>query len=60
VSGAIRDVAEGCWSGAVPANQFWKPTGGAEEIASGVVFLHTFANMTRLVSGVRPRIVEIG
>jgi hypothetical protein len=46
VSGAIRDWAERCWSGAVPATQLWKPTGQAEDIAPGVIFLHTFANMT--------------
>jgi alkyl sulfatase BDS1-like metallo-beta-lactamase superfamily hydrolase len=46
VSGAIRELAEGAWTGQVPASQLWKPTGRAEEIAPGVVFLHTFANMT--------------
>jgi alkyl sulfatase BDS1-like metallo-beta-lactamase superfamily hydrolase len=46
VSGPIRDLAERCWSGAVPAAELWKPTGQAEELADGVVFLHTFANMT--------------
>jgi alkyl sulfatase BDS1-like metallo-beta-lactamase superfamily hydrolase len=46
VSGAIRELAESAWTGQVPASQLWKPTGRAEEIAPGVVFLHTFANMT--------------
>ena len=46
MSGTIRDLAEAGWSGAVPAGQLWKPTGRAEEIAPGVIFLHTFANMT--------------
>ena len=46
MSGAIRDLAERCWSGAVPASEFWKPTGQSEELSPGVVFLHTFANMT--------------
>ena len=46
VSGPIRELAERCWSGAVPAEQFWKPTGQAEELSPGVFFLHTFANMT--------------
>jgi alkyl sulfatase BDS1-like metallo-beta-lactamase superfamily hydrolase len=46
VSGAIRELAESAWTGQVPAGQLWKPTGRAEEIAPGVVFLHTFANMT--------------
>jgi alkyl sulfatase BDS1-like metallo-beta-lactamase superfamily hydrolase len=44
--GAIRDLAEGCWAGTVEPASFWKPTGQAEEIAPGVVFLHTFANVT--------------
>jgi len=51
VSGPIRDFAEACWSGAVPPGQFWKPTGRAEELAPGVIFLHTFANMTVLRTG---------
>jgi alkyl sulfatase BDS1-like metallo-beta-lactamase superfamily hydrolase len=46
VSGAIAQLAEGAWTGQVPAGQLWKPTGRAEEIAPGVVFLHTFANVT--------------
>ena len=51
MSRPIRELAEGCWTGAVPADQFWKPTGRAEEIAPGVVFLHTFANMTVVRTG---------
>jgi alkyl sulfatase BDS1-like metallo-beta-lactamase superfamily hydrolase len=46
--GAIRDLAEGFWSGTVEPARFWKPTGQVEELAPGVVFLHTFANMTVL------------
>ena len=46
MTGPIRDLAERCWSGAVPASQLWKPTGQTEELSPGVVFLHTFANMT--------------
>jgi glyoxylase-like metal-dependent hydrolase (beta-lactamase superfamily II) len=44
--GAIRDLAEGFWSGTVEPARFWKPTGQVEEMADGVVFLHTFANVT--------------
>jgi alkyl sulfatase BDS1-like metallo-beta-lactamase superfamily hydrolase len=51
VSGPIRDLAERCWAGAVPADQFWKPTGHTEELTPGVVFLHTFANMTLVRTG---------
>jgi alkyl sulfatase BDS1-like metallo-beta-lactamase superfamily hydrolase len=46
--GAIRDLAEGFWSGAVEPERFWRPTGQTEEMAPGVFFLHTFANMTVL------------
>src|SRR5918996_4840816 len=51
--GAIRDLAEGFWSGGVEPARFWKPTGQVEEMAPGVFFLHTFANMTvvRTASG---------
>jgi glyoxylase-like metal-dependent hydrolase (beta-lactamase superfamily II) len=51
VSGTIRDLAEGAWSGAVPAGQLWKPTGRAEEIAPAVILLHTFANITVVRTG---------
>jgi alkyl sulfatase BDS1-like metallo-beta-lactamase superfamily hydrolase len=44
--GAIRDLAEGCWSGSVEPALFWKPTGQVEELAPDVFFLHTFANIT--------------
>lgn len=46
MSGPITDFAEARWAGAVPADAIWKPTGRAEELAPGVVFLHTFANVT--------------
>jgi hypothetical protein len=48
VSGPIRTLADAFWSGAVPPDQLWKPTGQVEELAPGVVFLHTFANVTLL------------
>jgi len=51
VSGPIRELAERFWSGAMPAGQLWKPTGQTEELAPGVVFLHTFANMTVVRTG---------
>jgi alkyl sulfatase BDS1-like metallo-beta-lactamase superfamily hydrolase len=44
--GAIHELAEGFWSGTVEPARFWKPTGQVEEMAPGVFFLHTFANMT--------------
>jgi alkyl sulfatase BDS1-like metallo-beta-lactamase superfamily hydrolase len=56
--GAIRDLAEGCWSGAVEPSRFFAPTGQAEEVADGVVFLHTFANVTVVRTGVGPVLVD--
>jgi alkyl sulfatase BDS1-like metallo-beta-lactamase superfamily hydrolase len=49
--GGIRALAEGFWSGAVEPARFWKPTGQVEEVAAGVVFLHTFANVTVIRTG---------
>jgi alkyl sulfatase BDS1-like metallo-beta-lactamase superfamily hydrolase len=49
--GAIRELAEGCWSGAVEAARFWTPTGQVEEMAPDVFFLHTFANVTVVRTG---------
>lgn len=51
MNGRIHALAEACWSGAVPPGQLWKPTGDTEELAPGVVFLHTFANMTLVRTG---------
>jgi alkyl sulfatase BDS1-like metallo-beta-lactamase superfamily hydrolase len=51
VSGPIRELAEACWSGQVAPAQLWKPTGHTEELAPGVIFLHTFANMTLVRTG---------
>ena len=51
MSGPIRELAERFWSGEVPASQLWKPTGQTEELSPGVVFLHTFANMTVVRTG---------
>jgi alkyl sulfatase BDS1-like metallo-beta-lactamase superfamily hydrolase len=51
VSGPIRELAEACWSGQVAPAQLWTPTGHTEELAPGVIFLHTFANMTLVRTG---------
>jgi glyoxylase-like metal-dependent hydrolase (beta-lactamase superfamily II) len=51
VSGPIRDLAERFWSGTVPPGQLWKATGQTEELSPGIVFLHTFANMTVVRTG---------
>jgi alkyl sulfatase BDS1-like metallo-beta-lactamase superfamily hydrolase len=49
--GRIREMAEGCWSGAVEPYTLWAPTGATEEIAPGVFFLHAFANVTVIRAG---------
>lgn len=58
MTGPIRALAEAFWSGAVPADQLWKPTGQTEELAPGVVFLHTFVNMTLLRTGLGPVLID--
>ncbi|HYB71604.1 MAG TPA: MBL fold metallo-hydrolase, partial [Candidatus Bathyarchaeia archaeon] len=58
--GRIRELAEQCWSGGVEPYQFWKPTGTAEEIADGVVFLHVFANVTVVRTGRGLVLVDTG
>lgn len=42
----IRALAERFWRGAMPRGELWRPTGQSEEIAPGVVFLHTWANIS--------------
>jgi alkyl sulfatase BDS1-like metallo-beta-lactamase superfamily hydrolase len=44
--GAILELAERAWRGEVDPRLHWKPTGGVEELATGVFFLHAFANVT--------------
>src|SRR6185503_21250040 len=49
--GQILERAEQCWSGGVEPREFWKATGVTEEIASGVYFVHAFANVTVVRAG---------
>jgi alkyl sulfatase BDS1-like metallo-beta-lactamase superfamily hydrolase len=49
--GAILDLAERAWAGAVDPRQYWRPTGQREEIVPGLVFLHAFANVNVLRTG---------
>ena len=49
--GQILERAEQCWSGGVDPREFWKATGATEEIASGVFFVHAFANVTVVRAG---------
>src|SRR5262245_21503840 len=44
--GDILDLAERSWRGDIAPRELWRPTGKQEEIAPGVLFLHTWANVT--------------
>ena len=58
--GAIRDLAARCWNGEVPAYDLWTSTGQSEEIAPGLVFLHTFANVSMLRTGEGLVLIDTG
>ena len=49
--GAIAQLSEQFWNGHVDPRDLWKPTGEAEEITPGLVFLHAFANVSVLRTG---------
>jgi alkyl sulfatase BDS1-like metallo-beta-lactamase superfamily hydrolase len=44
--GEIIELAEQFWRGAIPRRDLWRPTGKREEVAPGVVFIHSWANVT--------------
>jgi len=44
--GDILDLAERSWRGEISPRELWRPTGKREEIAPGVLFLHTGVNVT--------------
>src|SRR5262250_357522 len=44
--GDIVDLAERSWRGDIAPRELWRPTGKQEEIVPGVLFLHTWANVT--------------
>lgn len=46
--GGILDLSERFWQGEVAPRDLWRPTGQREELASGVFFVHAFANFTVL------------
>jgi hypothetical protein len=46
--GGILDLAESFWQGQIPPRDMWRPTGKSEELAPGVVFFHTWANVTAI------------
>ena len=46
--GEVLDLAERFWRGEIPRRDLWRPTGKHEELAPGLVFFHTWANITAL------------
>jgi glyoxylase-like metal-dependent hydrolase (beta-lactamase superfamily II) len=46
--GAVLDLAERFWRGEIPRRDLWRPSGKHEELAPGLVFFHTWANITAL------------
>jgi alkyl sulfatase BDS1-like metallo-beta-lactamase superfamily hydrolase len=46
--GEVLDLAERFWRGEIPRRDLWRPTGRHEELAPGLVFFHTWANVTAL------------
>jgi glyoxylase-like metal-dependent hydrolase (beta-lactamase superfamily II) len=49
--GDVRELAERFWRGDVDPAKHWTPTGKREEIAPGLTFLHTFANIALIRTG---------
>src|SRR6266571_1951466 len=46
--GEVLDLAERFWRGEIPRRDLWRPTGKHEELVPGLVFFHTWANVTAL------------
>ncbi len=46
--GEVLDLAERFWRGEIPRRDLWRPSGKHEELAPGLVFFHTWANVTAL------------
>jgi hypothetical protein len=44
--GEILELAERFWQGEIPSRDLWRPTGKREEVAPGMVFIHSWANVT--------------
>jgi alkyl sulfatase BDS1-like metallo-beta-lactamase superfamily hydrolase len=58
--GEILDLAERYWQGTHPSRDLWRPSGRSEEIAPGVVFLHTWANVTVLRTAAGLALIDTG
>src|SRR2546430_255714 len=58
--GVILDLAESFWQGQIPPRDMWRPTGKSEELAPGVVFFHTWANVTAIRTEAGLGLVDTG
>jgi len=58
--GAILELAERFWQGAVAPDDLIRPTRQSEELAPGVFFLHTWANVTVLRTEAGLLLVDTG
>jgi hypothetical protein len=58
--GDILDLAKRFWQGQVPPRDLWRPTHKSEELAPGVVFLHTWANVTAIRTDAGLVLVDTG
>jgi len=58
--GEVLDLAERFWRGEIPHRDLWRPTGKHEELAPGLVFFHTWANVTALRTGAGLVLVDTG
>jgi glyoxylase-like metal-dependent hydrolase (beta-lactamase superfamily II) len=58
--GDILDLAERFWQGQIPPRDLWRPTHKSEELAPGVVFFHTWANVTAIRTDAGLVLVDTG
>ncbi len=58
--GEIIELAERFWQGAIPPRDLWRPTGKREEVAPGVVFIHSWANVTVIRTGAGLVLIDTG
>src|SRR5215472_2047189 len=58
--GEVLDLADRFWQGAIPRRDLWRPTGKYEELAPGLIFFHTWANVTVLRTEAGLLLVDTG
>jgi alkyl sulfatase BDS1-like metallo-beta-lactamase superfamily hydrolase len=58
--GEILELAERFWQGEIPPRDLWRPTGKREEVAPGVVFIHSWANVTVIRTGAGLVLIDTG